>query len=117
MKLPKITIANYWIIPVIIHTAYLQPTKKEDGLSPSVKLYGNFNITPKQTLEVTAKTAYTQNDYTRTYTEGENISLTDVDEELYAFDFSTRYNIKLEHNNSLGANLQHHHKVVFLLYG
>ena len=55
--------------------------KKEDGLSPSVKLYGNFNITPKQTLEVTAKTAYTQNDYTRTYTEGENISLTDVDEE------------------------------------
>ena len=26
--------------------------------------------------------AYTQNDYTRTYTEGENISLTDVDEEF-----------------------------------
>ena len=26
---PKITIANYWIIPVIIHTAYLQPTKKK----------------------------------------------------------------------------------------
>ena len=90
--------------------------KKEDGLSPSVKLYGNFNITPKQTLEVTAKTAYTQNDYTRTYTEGENISLTDVDEELYAFDFSTRYNIKLEHNNSLGANLQHHHKVTSSSY-
>ena len=52
----------------------------------------------------------------RLLSEGEDISLTDVDEELYAFDFSTRYNIKLEHNNSLGANLQHHHKVTSSSY-
>lgn len=101
------------------HHTYSIPSanqRKEDGLSPSIKLYGNFNITPKQILELTAKTAYTQNDYTRTYTEGENRSLTDVDEELYAFDFSTKYNIKLEHSNSLGVNLQHHHKITSSSY-
>ncbi|MEI3074675.1 MAG: hypothetical protein V8T40_10835 [Phocaeicola vulgatus] len=73
--------------------------KKEDGLSPSVKLYGNFNITPKQTLEVTAKTAI------KKITEQQKEKNTDGVDEIY--DDFTRYNIKLEHNNSLGANLQH----------
>ena len=86
-------------------------SKQEQNLSPSLRLFGNFNIGKNQTLEFTAKGSYTQNDYTRQYTENENNSLSDVKEDLYSFNFSANYNIKLQHQNSFGIDIRHYHNI------
>lgn len=97
-------------------TVFSANRRKEKGLSPSVKLYGNFQLSKKQTLELTAKTSYAQNDYSRTYQEGEKNSLSNVDEDLYSFNVSAKYNIRLKHHNQLGINLNHIHKITSSTY-
>ena len=91
-------------------------SKQEQNLSPSLRLFGNFNIGKNQTLEFTAKGSYTQNDYTRQYTENENNSLSDVKEDLYSFNFSANYNIKLQHQNSFGIDIRHYHNITSSTY-
>lgn len=91
-------------------------SKQEQNLSPSLRLFGDFNIGKNQTLEFTAKGSYTQNDYTRQYTENENNSLSDVKEDLYSFNFSANYNIKLQHQNSFGVDIRHYHNITSSTY-
>ena len=91
-------------------------SKQEQSLSPSVRLFGDFNIGKNQTLEFTAKGSYTQNDYTRQYTENENYSLSDVKEDLYSFNISANYNLRLQHQNSLGVDIRHYHNITSSTY-
>ena len=90
--------------------------KNEKSLSPSARLYGDFNLGKNQTLEVTARGSYTRNDYTRLYTEDQEQSLTDVTEDFYSFRASAKYNIQLKHNNSFGVNISHDHQVTSSSY-
>lgn len=79
---------NYDLLDYSGHYTYSTrstDSKQEQNLSPSLRLFGNFNIGKNQTLEFTAKGSYTQNDYTRQYTENENNSLSDGKEDLYSF--------------------------------
>lgn len=110
---------NYGLLDYSGHYTYSTrstDSKQEQNLSPSLRLFGNFNIGKNQTLELTAKGSYTQNDYTRQYTENENNSLSDVKEDLYSFNFSTNYNIKLQHQNSFGVDIRHYHNITSSTY-
>ena len=86
------------------------------GLQPSVKLFGNFSLPKKQNLEFSLKGAYAQNDYTRTYTEDERISLTDANEDMYSFEVTAKYNIKLKHKNTFGVQAFHFHRITSSAY-
>ncbi len=110
---------NYGLLDYSGHYTYSTrstDSKQEQNLSPSLRLFGNFNIGKNQTLEFTAKGSYTQNDYTRQYTENENNSLSDVKEDLYSFNFSANYNIKLQHQNSFGIDIRHYHNITSSTY-
>lgn len=110
---------NYGLLDYSGHYTYSTrstDSKQEQNLSPSLRLFGNFNIGKSQTLEFTAKGSYTQNDYTRQYTENENNSLSDVKEDLYSFNFSANYNIKLQHQNSFGVDIRHYHNITSSTY-
>ena len=110
---------NYGLLDYSGHYTYSTrstDSKQEQNLSPSLRLFGNFNIGKNQTLEFTAKGSYTQNDYTRQYTENENNSLSDVKEDLYSFNFSANYNIKLQHQNSFGVDIRHYHNITSSTY-
>ena len=110
---------NYGLLDYSGHYTYSTrstDSKQEQNLSPSLRLFGNFNIGKNQTLEFTAKGSYTQNDYTRQYTENENNSLSDVKEDLYFFNFSANYNIKLQHQNSIGVDIRHYHNITSSTY-
>lgn len=110
---------NYGLLDYSGHYTYSTrstDSKQEQNLSPSLRLFGNFNIGKNQTLELTAKGSYTQNDYTRQYTENENNSLSDVKEDLYSFNFSANYNIKLQHQNSFGVDIRHYHNITSSTY-
>lgn len=87
-----------------------------EGIQPSMKFFGNFNLPKKQSLEFTLEGAYAQNNYTRTYTEGERQSLTDADEDMYSFKFSGKYNIALKHHNTFGIYGFHLHKITSSSY-
>ena len=86
------------------------------GLQPSVKLFGNFNLPKKQNLEFTLQGSYAQNDYTRTYMEGERTSLTDADEDMYSFNIIAKYNVKLKHKNTFGVQANHLHRITSSSY-
>lgn len=110
---------NYGLLDYSGHYTYSTrstDSKQEQNLSPSLRLFGDFNIGKNQTLEFTAKGSYTQNDYTRQYTENENNSLSDVKEDLYSFNFSANYNIKLQHQNSFGVDIRHYHNITSSTY-
>ena len=110
---------NYGLLDYSGHYTYSTrstDSKQEQNLNPSLRLFGNFNIGKNQTLELTAKGSYTQNDYTRQYTENENNSLSDVKEDLYSFNFSANYNIKLQHQNSFGVDIRHYHNITSSTY-
>lgn len=110
---------NYDLLDYSGHYTYSTrstDSKQEQNLSPSLRLFGDFNIGKNQTLEFTAKGSYTQNDYTRQYTENENNSLSDVKEDLYSFNFSANYNIKLQHQNSFGIDIRHYHNITSSTY-
>ena len=90
--------------------------KVSENLQPSVKLYGNFKLSPKQSLDVTLGGTYTNNEYSRTYTEGERRSFTDVNEDAYNIRFIGNYNLRLKHQNALSVNLYHMHKIASSTY-
>lgn len=83
----------------------------QTGLMPGVNLYGNFLLSPTQNLDVNLNAIYTNNDYTRRYSENNFRSSILANEDLYNIDFSTNYLVQLKHNNSFGLNLSHLHRV------
>lgn len=90
--------------------------KESDNLQPSVNLYGSFNLPKNQKLEFTLKGTYSQNDYARTYSENDRTSFTDVNENMYAFDVSGRYDVKLKHKNTFGVYGYHFHRITSSSY-
>ncbi|WP_455639157.1 carboxypeptidase regulatory-like domain-containing protein [Parabacteroides sp.] len=94
------------------YDSILSKIKTENrSIMPSLNLYGNFNIRDNQTLETNITSSYTNNDYSRNYTEGEFISQTNVDEDMYEMQARFNYNINLKHSNSITAQLAHYHRV------
>ena len=83
----------------------------QTSLVPGINLYGNFLLSPTQSLDVNLNATYTNNDYTRRYTENEFHSYIQADEDLYNIDFSADYMVQLKHNNSFGLNFSHLHTV------
>lgn len=90
--------------------------RSSENIQPTLNLYGNFALSKKQNLEVSLKGTYAQNDYERTYKEGTESSLTRVDEDMYVFEASGKYNLKLEHGRTLGLWGYHLHRVAFSDY-
>ena len=90
--------------------------KTQNSLKPSFKLYGNFNLSEKQNLDLTAEGYYTKNKYNRTYTENEQHSFTNAEEDLYWLSFRGNYNIKLAHQNHAGVNFEHYHSITSSTY-
>lgn len=89
----------------------LQNETKQTGLMPKLNIYGSFNLDKTQQLEINITGSYTKNNYTRTYTENEFTSCTDVKEKFYNLDANINYTYKLKHRNSLTSQLYHFHKV------
>lgn len=83
----------------------------QHSLMPGFNLYGNFHLTPKQTLQVTLLGTYTQNQYERNYTEDSFRSATKAIENLYSVRLDANYNMRLKHQNSLGLQLGHIHQI------
>lgn len=83
---------------------------------PGIDLYGNFQLTPAQNLDIGLKATYTNNDYTRRYSENDFRSYTQADEDLYRMDFSANYDVRLKHKNAFGMNLKHLHTVSSSVY-
>ena len=42
--------------------------------------------------------------------------MSDVKEDLYSFNFSANYNIKLQHQNSFGVDIRHYHNITSSTY-
>ena len=78
---------------------------------PTLKLYGDFNITSNQNLQVTFQGNYIYSNYVREYSENNYYSYTQAKDDLYNLLFDSRYNIRLKHQNSLGIRLNHLHKI------
>lgn len=81
------------------------------SVMPSLNLYGNFRIRNNQALETQITGSYTNNDYSRKYTERDFLSQTNVEEDMYDIEGRLNYTINLKHANSLTAQLQHYHRI------
>lgn len=88
-----------------------QTETDQQSIMPSLNLFGNFNLAPNQNLQVNLVGSYTQNDYDRAYREADFRSYTQAKEDLYNINFNSNYNIKLKHQNSLGIQLIHLHRI------
>lgn len=78
---------------------------------PSVELYGYFKLDSRQALSAMLKGNYTNNEYDRNYVEDTYRSFTHADEDFYTIDFNGNYNLNLNHNNSMGVQLSHLHRI------
>lgn len=81
------------------------------SIMPSLNLYGRFNFREKQRLEVKVNGTYTNNQYDRNYKEGDFLSYTNVDENMYSVLVDMNYGIQLKHDNSLTAQAVHYHQI------
>lgn len=86
------------------------------SLMPRLELYGKFSLPNKQTLTATLNGRYTKNEYARSYSEDEQYSQTDVNEQLYNLSASLIYSIKMKNQNSFTAQMNHFHKVSSTTY-
>ena len=81
------------------------------SLMPSLNLYGRFNMRENQRLEIRVNGTYTHNEYDRNYKEGDFLSYTNVNENMYTVMGDVNYGIQFKHNNSLTAQAVHYHQI------
>ena len=93
------------------HSANSKEKKISESIQPSASLYGRFKLTKNQELEFKLKGTYSQNNYTRTYIEEKQTSLSDVEEDMYSMEFSGKYTMQMKKRNSLNVALYHLHNV------
>jgi hypothetical protein len=79
--------------------------KSERGLQPSMTLYGDFALTPKQQLDAQLISSYSYNKYDRNYHEGNYLYQTNVKENLLSLSLESNYYVQLNHHNQIGAYL------------
>ena len=78
------------------HSANSKEKKISESIQPSASLYGRFKLTKNQELEFKLKGTYSQNNYTRTYIEEKQTSLSDVEEDMYSMEFSGKYTMQMK---------------------
>lgn len=88
----------------------------EKNLKPFLSIQGDFQLTEKQFLRITADGTYLKNTYDRSYKEKSDLTRTDVNEDLYSFYIRGWYNIELKHNNSFGVMFHHNHNITQSTY-
>lgn len=81
------------------------------SIMPAVNLYGEFDLGGNQTFDISLNGNYGSNKYSRGYTEGDYLFLTDVAEDIYTIEGETGYNIKLKHKDALGIKLSYNREI------
>lgn len=76
-------------------------TNISSSLMPRLSLYGNFDITDKQYVELSLAGTYSRNKYSNMYQDDELNTSTKTTEDYYSADFYGKYGIILPHNISL----------------
>lgn len=76
-------------------------TNISSSLMPRLSLYGNFDITDKQYVELSLAGTYGRNKYSNMYQDDELNTSTKTTEDYYSADFYGKYGIILPHNISL----------------
>lgn len=79
----------------------------QSGWKPSMELYGYFDLSDNQFLEVTLGGNYTHNTYNYTYQENIYSTLTNSKEDLYDLSAILNYGIQFKHKNSLTVQSYH----------
>lgn len=100
-----------------IHHTESAGSKESESMRSSVNLNGIFYLNPAHQLKVRLNGGYTQNGYRRTYSEEGLQSLSDVDEDLYAFDAQVAHLFQPDAANSLYSRVTHFHNITSSLYG
>lgn len=88
----------------------------QNGLKPSITLYSNFNLADNQTLEASVNGDYTKNKYIRNYTENNEQTNTNTQEDLYAILASANYNLQMKHNNTFSVQFIHAQNISAINY-
>lgn len=83
----------------------------DESLKGSINLNGTFHVNEQQFWKVRLNGAYTKNKYNRSYTEGEQLSLSNADEDLYSFDAQVAYNYQPNKNNIFYGRITHFHNI------
>lgn len=83
----------------------------QKGMKPSIRLYGNFNINERNSLEASVDADYTKNDYRRRYEESGNSILTYNKENTYSVNADIDYRLRLRNKDYLTFHFQHLQKM------
>lgn len=76
-------------------------TNISSSLMPRLSLYGNFDITDKQYVELSLAGTYSRNKYSNMYQDDELNTSTKTTEDYYCANFYGKYGIIFPHKNSL----------------
>lgn len=80
-------------------------TNISSSLMPRLSLYGNFDITDKQYVELSLAGTYSRNKYSNMYQDDELNTSTKTTEDYYSANFYGKYGIIFPHKNSLSFHL------------
>lgn len=80
-------------------------TNISSSLMPRLSLYGNFDITDKQYVELSLAGTYSRNKYSNMYQDDELNTSTKTTEDYYSANFYGKYGIIFPHKNSLFFHL------------
>lgn len=80
-------------------------TNISSSLMPRLSLYGNFDITDKQYVELSLAGTYSRNKYSNMYQDDELNTSTKTTEDYYCANFYGKYGIIFPHKNSLSFHL------------
>lgn len=82
-----------------------------ESLKPAISLNGVFRPTAKQRLKFDLDGVYTHNKYGRKYTENEQLSFTEADEDYYSLYGYGQYMFQPDSLNTFAASLSHYHNI------